>query len=279
MEPVSSSSVVTFVDAQGIAVATAWAGGDAGDPPLVWLHGLAGSATGAFAGVASHRDLSGWSSLLIDLPGHGASEAPENWSYEIEEMADLVMEVVSSLVECPVMLFGHSMGGSVAIACAHRYPGSIDRLIVAEPNLDPGKGALSVRIAAQEEDRFVRQGYPAFVRATRASARQGDVESRDWLPTLELADPRALHRSSTSLLAERAPTFREQLAGLSIPVATIRGELSPSEQVTTDGSLRGYVVPGTGHEMIAGNPEGFVSALVAAIRQEPDPAATGDVRR
>lgn len=271
---------IEFVRVRDIPVATAWTGSHEPEAPvLVWIHGLGGASTIAFAGVANYRELRGWRSLLVDLPGHGHSLAPEDWSYEIEAMAGEVTEAVSSLVDGPVILFGHSMGGSVAIGCAHRFPASIERLVVAEPNLDPGKGSISPRIAGQDEEHFVTQGYPALLRATRLLADRGDVESREWLRTLEMADPMALHRCSTSLLANRTPTFREQLAALSMPVATISGERSSYESVAADGNVRGYVVPGAGHQMIAGNPGGFVQALLAAIRDEADPATTGGDRR
>jgi pimeloyl-ACP methyl ester carboxylesterase len=251
-----------------LAVATAWAGSrESGAPALVWLHGLGGSSTVAFAGVANHRKLGGWRSLLVDLPGHGSSEAPDGWPYEIEALADLVMEAVSSLLDRPATLFGHSMGGSVAIACAHRHPDAFERLIVAEPNLDPGKGTISVRIAGQDEDRFVQQGYPALLRTTRILAERGDTESRDWLRTLELADPVALHRCSRSLLAERSPTFRQQLAGLSIPVSVISGEHSSFEMTPNDHNLQGYVVPDAGHQMIAGNADGFIGTMAHILGQ------------
>jgi pimeloyl-ACP methyl ester carboxylesterase len=260
---------IEFVHARGISVATAWAGSrESGAPVLVWLHGLGGSSTVAFAGAANHRKLRGWTSLLVDLPGHGSSEAPAEWPYEIEALADLVMEAISSLVDGPAIVFGHSMGGSVAIACAHTHPGAVERLIVAEPNLDPGKGTICVRIAGQDEDRFVRQGYPALLRTTRILAEKGDTESRDWLRTLELADPVALHRCSRSLLAERSPTFRQQLAGLSVPVAVISGEHSSFETMPNDHILKGYVVPNAGHQMIVGNPDGFI-AMMAHILGQP----------
>jgi pimeloyl-ACP methyl ester carboxylesterase len=259
---------IKFVHVRGISVATAWAGSrELSAPALVWLHGLGGSSTVAFAGVANHRKLRGWRSLLVDLPGHGSTEAPERSPYEIEALADLVMEVVSSLVDRPAILFGHSMGGAVAIACAHRHPGAIERLIVAEPNLDPGKGTISVRIADQDEDQFVRQGYPALLRTTRILAEKGDPESQQWLRTLELADPVALHRCSRSLLAERSPTFRQQLAGLSIPVGLISGEHSSFEVTPDKHNLKGYVVPDAGHQMIAGNPDGFITTMAQILGQ------------
>ncbi len=259
---------IEMVTAQGIAVATAWVGDvDTSTTPIVWLHGLGGSSTVSFANVATVLASSGWRSLLIDLPGHGHSEVPENWPYTIEAMASLVMEVVAGLADGPVKLFGHSMGGSVAIICAHHFPGAIERLIVAEPNLDPATGTISPRIARRSEDHFVTQGYPALPRATRLLADKGDIESRDWLQTLEMASPMALHRCATSLMAHRSLSFGEQLAALSIPVATIRGERSSFETIRGDDSLTGYVVPDAGHQMFAGNPGAFVEILDHILRR------------
>ncbi len=241
--------------------------------PRIFLHGLGSSSIGTFATIVSEPPLSNARSILVDLPGFGHSTtqpstviSSQRLPEGVEAQAEIVAGVLDQLDLDTVDLFGHSMGGSIAIACAHHFPGLIARLVVAEPNLDPGKGILSTHIAAQTEQRFVARGYDALLHATRRQAARGDVVARSFVETLEMASPLALHRSATSLLAERRPTFREMLEQLSIPITTITGALSSaSEFHFSDSGIKGYVVPDSGHVVMVENPADFAQVLDTAL--------------
>lgn len=250
-----------------IAVATTGPAIHGKDTPLVWIHGLGAASTITFAGVSEHPMLHHPPTLLIDLPGSGASLAPAAWPGTIEGMADAVLAILSSLVQQPVALFGHSMGGSVAIVAAHRRPDLVRQLIVAEPNLDPGVGTTSVTIARQTEAGFVESGFTRLIAATERLARQGNTAAATWVHTLRQADPVALHRSATSLVAERSPTFRDLLLDMPMPVATIWGEHSPLPEppLPSRPNLRGYVASGAGHQMFDDNPDEFAATLARIL--------------
>lgn len=235
--------------------------------PIGWVHGLGAASSSTFAAISQHRMLQPWRSLLIDLPGSGHTPAPDDWSGSIEAMADVVLATISRLFAHPVALFGHSMGGSVAIVAANRRPDLVSHLIVAEPNLDPGVGTTSVAIARQSEQAFVAGGYARLVGATERLARQGNLSASTWLTTLRLANPAMLHRAATSLLASRRPTFREMLLDLPMPVSMIRGEQSalPAPPLPMRPDLRGYVVSGAGHQMFDDNPDAFTSILAHCL--------------
>lgn len=104
-------------------------------------------------GVVGHRR------VLVDLFGHGYSDRPENFGYTLEEHADTVAQVLDHLSLKGCGVFGHSMGGSVAITLAARRPDLVSRLILAEANLDPGGGFISTFIAGHTEDAFVATGH------------------------------------------------------------------------------------------------------------------------
>src|SRR6266581_7700847 len=177
-------------------------------PVVVFLHGLGGASSEAFPTIAHHSSLAGSRVLLIDLLGFGYSDAPADFGYTVEEHADSVAALLDHLDLRGVHVVGHSMGGSIAIALAARHPGLVACLVVAEGNLDPGKGSLSVRIAAQSEQEYILHGHAAVARDFRVGLgdepRYGGV-----LNTIRLSAPHAMHRSARSLLAQRTPTFRE----------------------------------------------------------------------
>ena len=249
-----------------VRIAVDRAGGGAG-APLVFLHGLGSSSTTGLRPIAEHPSLAGQPSLLIDLPGFGESPAPGAWPATIEAHAAAVVAVLDALHVDRAALVGHSMGGSVGIALAHRWPGRAGRLIVAEPLLDPGVGTLSAHIARQSEATFVRRGFAALRMATRRQAARDDVAAIGFLRTLERADPAVMHRSAVSLLAERRPSFREQLTTLAIPRVFIAGARSGIDATPLgSGGVTTVTIPGAGHSLMDENPDGFARAIAAASR-------------
>ena len=246
----------------GVAVASIQSGSSPA-LTLAWLHGLGGASTIQFARAATHPSLAGVTSLLIDLPGFGRSSRPDAWDYTMESQSTVVLEVLSRISEGPVALFGHSMGGSVAILCAERAPDAFRQLIVAEPSLKVGGGPTSAYIAAQEEEAYVCHGHEVLLRATRRGARAGNPEAMSWQEAVELASPLAMHRSATSLVADRTPPLREIFDTLAVPRALILG--ASSAYASRPAGVPVHIVPNAGHVMMAGSPEGFVTALVAAL--------------
>jgi pimeloyl-ACP methyl ester carboxylesterase len=262
-----------IVDGVSITVEVIRTGAPCG-PILAWLHGLGSSSTVGFAAAARHPALAGVTSLLVDLPGHGQSARPADWTYDIEDHAQIVCMVLESVANVPVTLLGHSMGGSIAILCAATASGPVERLILAEPSLDPDFGPLSRHIAAQREPAFRTRGYGALLRVTEREADRGDAGAQAFLPALRLADPVAMHRSATSLRAERSPSLRTQLAHLAatFPTAVITGDRSPPfERLAGDREPKGYVVSQAGHAMMADNPDGFARIVAAAMARRSSP--------
>jgi pimeloyl-ACP methyl ester carboxylesterase len=68
----------------------------------------------------------GWSTLAVDLPGHGRSEGTPLPS--IAAMADWIVQLMSSAGVDRAALAGHSMGAAIALEAAARTPGRISHL-------------------------------------------------------------------------------------------------------------------------------------------------------
>jgi pimeloyl-ACP methyl ester carboxylesterase len=91
-------------------------------PPLLLVHGFGGAAWN-FSELAPL--LQGRRLIVPDLPGHGASSplpAPS-----LAGFADVLAEIL----EEPVDVLGHSMGGVVALRLAERHPPLVRRLVLA----------------------------------------------------------------------------------------------------------------------------------------------------
>jgi 3-oxoadipate enol-lactonase len=93
-------------------------------PPLLLVHGFGGAAWN-FSELAPL--LPGKRLILPDLPGHGGSSplpAPT-----LAGFAD----VLAQLLDGPVDVLGHSLGGVVALRLAERHPSLVRRLVLAAP--------------------------------------------------------------------------------------------------------------------------------------------------
>jgi pimeloyl-ACP methyl ester carboxylesterase len=158
------------------------------------------------------------------------------------------------------------MGGAVATVLAGRHPGLVDGLINAEGNLDPGRGTVSAQIAAIAEDSYVVEGHTAFVQELSKTVGP-DLTNAAFLNSFTLASPRAMHRTSCSLIGERRPTFREVLCELSIPRTYLVGEHSQMEDVSglSEAGVAVVTVPGAGHGLSADNLDGFVECVAQAM--------------
>lgn len=113
--------------ANGVELAY-YVSGDPDGAPLVLLHALGEQA-------ASWDSVLPWFSPLfrvvaIDLRGHGASDWPGQYSFEL--MRDDVLSVFETLGLSDVVLIGHSMGGTVAYLVAQAEPTCVSRLIVED---------------------------------------------------------------------------------------------------------------------------------------------------
>ena len=231
-------------------------------PPLVFLHGLGCASSCDFVAVAHAPAIRGRRAVLVDLPGYGFSDKPAASSYGVESHATAVCELLDLLAPGPVDLFGHSMGGSIAITLAARRPDLLRRLIVAEPNLDPGGGVFSRAIAARSEQDYVAAGHAAEIRAAVVS---GDGA---WASSMAVALPAAVHRDAVSLVRGCDPTWRERLLGLAgIPRTALFGERSLPDadhaRLPAVGIAAG-VVPLAGHAMAIDNPHGLAAAIAVA---------------
>jgi pimeloyl-ACP methyl ester carboxylesterase len=98
--------------------------------------------------------------ITIDLLGHGGSGCL-GYIHTMEDNADVVYEVLSTLKIKKAILTGHSMGGYVALAFAELYPEKIKGLVLINSTSKPDNEERR-----QNRDRAikaVKQSYTNFV--------------------------------------------------------------------------------------------------------------------
>ena len=237
-------------------------------PALVYLTGLGLAVWGTYDRCGVEPGLADRRAVLVDFLGAGLSDGPEDFAYSLEDHALTIAALLDHLGLAGSVMVGYSFGGAVAVTLAAARPDLVTALVLAEPNLDPGGGFFSRRIADQPEDHFLKAGFHELIADARSRARKGD---RAWAVTagmLQAAAPHGLHRSAVGLIMGTRPTMRERLRELSIPRAIIRGGASGPDRRQDEMRASGiayHVVPGASHGMMWDEPDGFVAAVKAGL--------------
>ena len=102
--------------------------------------------------------------ILVDLLGAGYSDKPDDFTYTVDDHAEYLAEFVSSIGLKSFILFGHSLGGAVAISLATKCREGVVRIILSESNLDKsGEGSTSKYIAEYDMQDFLGNGFVNMV--------------------------------------------------------------------------------------------------------------------
>jgi pimeloyl-ACP methyl ester carboxylesterase len=99
-------------------------------PTVVLLHGGPGSFDHSYFKPDFSRLADVAQVVYLDLPGHGRSEwgKPADWSFE--SSGDAVRDFCDALGIAEPVVYGHSLGGMVALAYAARHPGHPKALVL-----------------------------------------------------------------------------------------------------------------------------------------------------
>lgn len=231
--------------------------------PILFIHGLGCAGSFDYPQVVAQKALRGRRCILIDLLGAGFSDKPENFGYTVNEHAEYLAEFVAAMgLECFV-LFGHSLGGAVALSLADKCRERVDRLVLSESNLDKScEGSISKNIADFEMHEFVNDGFCKLIRESRANGNEM------WAASLSVWSHKAAYLISKSAADGEKPSWREILYSLECPRTFIFGENSlpdPDVKELTEHGVNIEIVKQAGHSMAWENPKGLAEAIASSI--------------
>ncbi|HEX3267898.1 MAG TPA: alpha/beta hydrolase [Gaiellaceae bacterium] len=232
--------------------------------------------------------------VLLDPRGTGESTKPRDArAYEIEDYVADLEELREHLGVERLQLLGHSHGGIVAIAYAARYPGRIERLILASTlaRFSPEQeSAMEEAVARQSDEPWYEDAHAALEAEAAGDfesdeelaelalrefpfyfARYGDDE-RAYLETLRSERPNA--DALRLFNKELVPVFdlRHDLTRITAPTLVIAGENDfitgpPSAAELGEGiaNAKTVLLPGTGHFVFVEAPGAFREAVLAFL--------------
>ena len=234
------------------------------------LHGASPPRVLALHGWGrSHADfdavLAGADALALDLPGFGATPAPDG-AWGGREYAAVVAEVLDGFTEPPVVL-GHSFGGRVAVHLAAAHPERARALVLTGvPLLRPSgvrrrKPPLGYRVGRA----LHRRGFVGEARMEALRQRHGSADYRAARGVMRQVHVRAVNE-----------TYEEQLRALRCPVELVWGaddiDVRPAvaeaaaELLSAAGvDVRVTVLPGVGHHVPTAAPEALREVLQRAL--------------
>jgi pimeloyl-ACP methyl ester carboxylesterase len=102
-----------------------------GGPPLIFLHGVTSSS--ASWDLVAPRFARDFTTLALDLRGHGASSKPDRGYHWSGDYAADVLEFVQTRLNAPAVLIGHSLGAMVAAPVAARAPDKVRAIVMEDP--------------------------------------------------------------------------------------------------------------------------------------------------
>jgi hypothetical protein len=232
--------------------------------PIVFIHGLGCAGSFDYVEVASalgseHRI------ILVDLLGAGYSDKPLLFKYTVASHVKYLKEFIEDLNLEKIILFGHSLGGAIAIELSALLKSRVKALILSESNLEPSTpGSASFEFSNFNEMDLDKSFEKKLIEYEKSGNTMWTATLRNWLP-------KAAFELSVNAVSGGKVSWRELLYRLDFPKYFIFGEKSlpdaDFDKLTEHGILV-EVVPNAGHSMAWENPDDFAQAIKRCLNSK-----------
>lgn len=212
--------------------------------------------------------------IALDLPGHGESDPAAGSS--VEEYAAAVADFLIELGCGPVLVVGHSLGGSIAIALAARRPGLVQGLVLIA-------SCVKLPLVDSVGERLVAYLPGLLRRLLFFSMAQKVLFASDAPPEAIAVTMRELRACRPETLlndmrSARAMDLTRQAAALDVPTLVLAGSrdrlMAPALAERLSALIRGSrlsIVDGAGHMIPLEAPERVHREIVAFVESLGDP--------
>jgi alpha-beta hydrolase superfamily lysophospholipase len=190
---------------------------------IAMVHGLGGHS-GLFATAAKYLVSQGYAAYAFDLRGHGRSPGQRgyinSWAEFRDDLRAFLERIHQQRPGCPCFLWGHSLGGTIALDYALRSPDYIHGLLVTAPAL----GDVKVSPVKLTLGRLLSRVHPRFSMKLGFKAEWGSRDPAMLASYTE--DPLRHEVGSARLATEFLATVRwiyQNAAQLQTPLLILHG--------------------------------------------------------
>lgn len=242
----------------------------AAQPALLFVHGAAHDHS-VWALQSRYFAHHGYNVLAVDLPGHGRSTGAPLTA--VTAIAQWLPRVLDAANVTAAALIGHSMGALATLDCAARFPDRVSKMALLGPAV-PMLVSDELLAAAKLDDHVAFELINGW---SHSAAKQlgGNQMPGMWMTGAAL---RLMERSRPGALYADLTACRSYAGGLDAaaqvrcPALVILGArdiMAPPKgaQAMIDALpvKRVHTLPGTGHAMMAEQPDAVLDALRAFL--------------
>ncbi len=228
-------------------------------PALVFLHGV---AVGGWMWESLLGELQDYQCILLDLPGHGKSNAQE-W-LSVADTADQVVDVIRKrTIQQRAHLVGASLGGSVAFQILGTCPEVVDHALITGTSLLPMPGLAFFKAMIHLMAPLIKTDF--FIRAMLKALNFKSDENEQFRQALQAISSHTFAKAWSQALDLRCSP---QLEKVKNPVLLMAGEKEQKFIHQSNALLAGQlpnakarIVPGMGHGWMGESPGLFNRVL------------------
>ncbi|MHA2272202.1 MAG: alpha/beta fold hydrolase [Candidatus Hodarchaeales archaeon] len=234
------------------------------DSQFLWIHGLGGNKTW-FSQQYEPYSLSEYSWIVPDLLGYGQSAKPADpQAYTMAAQAQALLQLLKEEEVHSLSIFGHSMGGPIAISLLEQLMEQKDShsieltgLFYLEGNLDKNDAFYSSQIAQYSYSDYERDFDKLLAPSSKFVDFYNEARNAGPMPIWASSrDVAALSESNTLF-----PRLQRLIQTLNLPVYFIFGEKNrgrfSSEDLVRKAQLPLIFIPDVGHDLQLESPATF----------------------
>ncbi|MCP4728384.1 MAG: alpha/beta hydrolase [bacterium] len=227
------------------------------DNLIICFHGLVCTKE-SFRYILKNSLFNDSSILLIDLPGFGDSSRPENFSYTMEDQAEVCEKLIGRFPYSRYHLAAHSMGGAAALLFSPEFYKKVLTFSNLEGNLIAEDcGMFSKTVISVPEDEFISDLYEEL---------RKQLEEYEIL-RFDKTTPEVIYKSSASLVEwSESGKLLEKFKDLNVRKAYFYGEENQGMEILQKlSSVPAMMIPNADHSMMVENPGVFYEKLAEFI--------------
>ncbi len=256
-------------------------GGDG--PTILLLHGFSGRGADWGPFLPALRRVA--TTVVVDLLGHGRSDAPEAARHALGLQAADVAAILAGRSAAPASVVGYSFGARVALRLAIDHPAAVRALVLESPAAGIEDEADRNRRRAEDgrlADAIERDGIEAFVDSwwetspVFAAERGLPASTRARFRAMRLRNrPEGLARSLRGAGQGAMEPMQARLPGLALPALVIGGVLDSvgleraREVVRRMPRARLAAIDGVGHAAHREAPAAFRRLVLDFLQEVP----------